>query len=151
MEQNSNKKSRISTSASIVLVITAVIADILSLIPIVGDLTGPIYWVIVSYYLWKIGCGFVNAKQLATKAISMVAEMIPAVQEFPLTVAGIVVVIMLIKIEEKTGVNLTSLAGGAKKPLNHNGIRLPPAEESVATPKPAYNEGIRPPNGGLVR
>jgi hypothetical protein len=118
------------------------LADLLSLIPFVGDISGPVFWVCASVYLWKIGCGFVNAKRLATGAISTIAEMIPAIQAFPMTLAGIIIVIVMVRTEDKLGMSKTisAMNGHASRPLNQDGIRLP-----AQAMQPANVDGVRAP------
>lgn len=135
-----------------VILITAVIADLLSLVPFVGDIVGPIFWVCVSIYLWSIGCGLLNARRLATSIISMVAEMIPLVQELPLIFAGALAVIILVRIEDKTGKKLmpgSNKLSGSRKPLYNNGVRQPEYNVQNNVSRSINIEGVRPPNGGL--
>ncbi len=138
------KKHKLGNIATIILFIAACIADALSLIPFVGDLVGPIFWILASIYFWKSGMGLMNPRRLITSAISTVAELIPVVQEFPTIIAGMIIIIVLTRIEDKTGISVTSVAGGGKPYLNSGGVRLPP-------PKVPLNQGsVRPPSGGLV-
>ncbi len=122
----SGKGSRVSNMGAAFWVALAAGADLFSLIPFVGDISGPVFWVCASIYLWKKGCGLINARRLAATLISMVAEMIPAIQEFPITILGIVVVIALIRLEDRTGLGLM------KKITN-----------PVSTNRPMYNGGVR--------
>ncbi len=126
-------KYRIGILAIIVLVVLAGIFDLLTLIPFVGDFLGWFFWVLASIYFWKIGMGLINGKRLATMAISIIIELIPAVQWLPGILAGIIAIIVMTRIEDKTGISLNPLQ---KKPgitapriqnvpLNQNGQRLP--------------------------
>jgi hypothetical protein len=139
------KDSRIGNGAAIGLLIFAAIADGLSLIPFVGDLVGPAFWILASVYLWRKGCGLLNAKQLATRLISMVAEMIPVVQEFPLIMAGVVAVIVFIRLEDKARAALggDSEPAATQGPLNQEGVRLPAPEDA---PAPLNVDGVRIPS-----
>lgn len=146
MEENQKKKSRIGLIAIVILVVAALIADLLSLIPFVGDIVGPLFWIGASIYFWQSGLGLVNGRRLATSIISMVAEMIPAIQELPLILAGIIAIIVMVRIEDKTGISLTPhIAGKGGMPLVQNGLRSP-----AGTPPPLNQGGIRAPGGGLV-
>jgi len=123
----------------------AIIADLITLIPFAGDIVGPLFWICVSIYLWKIGCGLLNARRLATSVISMIAEMIPGAQEFPLLVLGMLAIILMIRIEDKTGVNISGKlgkkgAGGHVK----DGVNPPKMQQA-----PLNQDGVRAPNGGL--
>lgn len=143
-----SKQKRISGAMTAVLIGTAIVADLLSLIPFVGDFTGPVFWVIVTFYLWTLGYGFSNTKQLVTKALSMVGEMIPAVQALPLTLAGIIILLALIKAEDKIKTKTASTSNGDGKPLNEGGTRSP--QNAEYSSQPLNDDGIRPPNGGLA-
>jgi hypothetical protein len=127
------KKYRISTSASFLLIVTALIFDVLTLIPIVGDFLGPLFWILASVYFWKIGMGLVNGRKLAVTIISLVIELIPVAQELPAIVLGIIVIIVMTRVEDKTGISLNPM----KKP----GVTPPriPRAPVNATP------GVRPP------
>lgn len=137
METN-NKKYRMGMLGIVFWLGLAIIADLASLIPFVGSVVGPIFWVIFSIYLWKIGCGFVNARRLATGSLSMVAEIIPGIQELPLVVVGVIIVIFMVRAEDKTGISLTPHSGKITK-LNGSNARLP--EKRV----PLNVDGIRMP------
>jgi hypothetical protein len=138
------KKPKLSTTASVVLVVLAGIADLLSLIPAVGILVGPVFWLCAGAYFWIAGLGFVNGRRLVTGGISTVAEIIPGIQAIPTILVGVIAIIAMEKIQEKTGINVTSVAGG-KNPLVSSGSRMPNPI------KPANQAGIRAPQGGLAK
>ncbi len=139
-------KYRIGNVAIVILVGLAGLADLLSLIPLVGDITGPLFWILASAYLWKAGCGLVNGRRLGTELISMIAEMIPVVQEFPLTLAGIIVVIAMVRTEDRAAMKVSSGKSNeqTEAQLNQAGIRLP-----TSSAEPLNEAGIRAPNGGF--
>lgn len=138
-------KYRIGTAGIVFWVALAALADLFSLIPFVGDIVGPIFWICASIYLWKVGCGLLNARRLATSLISMVAEMIPIVQEFPLILAGMIAVIVMVRAEDKTGISVPGI-GGKKtgSSLVQNGVN-PPHQQQI----PLNQGGVRAPSGGL--
>lgn len=116
------KKHRIGIIAIVVLLATALIADLLCLIPIVGDILGPIYWIIASVYFWRAGIGF-NAPRVAASVISTVAELIPGIQELPSIIVCMLVIVVMTRVEDKTGISLQNgLAGAlsANSPVNQN-------------------------------
>lgn len=106
---DNGKKYKISLLASIVLIALAVIADLASLIPLVGTVVGPVFWFVAGIYFWSIGMGIINSKRLTTGAISIVAELIPVIQSLPTITVGIIAIIIMTRIEEKTGISVTSL------------------------------------------
>jgi hypothetical protein len=145
--EETQKKHRIGKLSAVILVVVAIIADLITLIPIAGDIVGPIFWVFAGLYFWKSGLGFVNGKRLVTGAISLVAELIPGIQEFPTIALGMIIIVIMTRFEEKTGISITSLAGGGTKaPLVHGGTRIP-----SMTTSPLNQGGVRSPNGGLMR
>ena len=138
------KKHKIGNIAAAILVLTAIIADLISLIPLGGDIVGPIFWVCVSFYFWKSGLGLINSRRLATSAISLVAELIPGIQELPAILLGIVVIIAMTRFEDKTGISVTSAVGGKSAgALNSSGVRAPIPRT------PLNRDSVRLPNGGL--
>ncbi|MDP3981015.1 MAG: hypothetical protein Q8Q33_06370 [Chlamydiota bacterium] len=151
MEEN-KKKYRISGTGMALLIVGAIIADLISLIPFVGIISGPTFWIIASIYLWKAGCGLLNGKRLATSAISMIGEMAPVVQFLPLALVGIITVIFMVRVEDKTGIHIpvsgTKPVGG-RVPLYQNGKRMPDIARNVASSEPLNIDGIRAPGGGL--
>jgi hypothetical protein len=143
------KKHQISNLAVVTLTMLATVSDLLSLIPFVGDFVGPIFWVGASVYFWKSGMGFVNGKRLATGAISLVAEMIPAIQEFPTIVAGMIIIIVMTRFEDKTGIKLpTPGTSSTRTPLNVGEVRMPtpPSGSNHIAPAPLNNGEIRQPS-----
>ena len=60
MEDNSVKKGQLSTLNSIVLLLLALVADIATIIPFVGDFVGPVFWGLITVFFWKKGMGIIN-------------------------------------------------------------------------------------------
>jgi hypothetical protein len=132
MEGKQKTKYRIGVGMSIVLIAIAVIFDAASVIPFVGTLMGPIFWVISGVYLWTKGVGFFGVKKIATTAISLVAEVVPLSQELPMLVAGIIALLVIIRVEDKTGMSIVKpMKAGItpprlkRIPKNINGVRKP--------------------------
>lgn len=151
---------RIGVIGSIGFIGLALIADLFTLIPFVGDVVGPIFWVGASFYLYFKGFGFVNGRRLATSAISLVGELIPAIQELPLILAGAIAIIVLARIEDRTGLHLHKNGvvdqEAWRKSLNHNGRREPLPEaatvggldgvSSKTNLRPLNMDGVRVPS-----
>ena len=130
MDGNGDKKYRIGISSIIILMISAIFADLLSLIPLVGDIVGPIYWIVAGIFFWQAGLGIVNWKTLAPELISLVGELIPAIQALPTIIVCTAIIIILSRIEDKTGISLNPINKGVRlpikqQPLNKGGKRLP--------------------------
>ncbi len=113
--------------------VIATVGDLISLIPGGGDIVSPIFWGLMALYFWKKGMGLFNGRRFAAAAISFVAELIPAVQELPLLLAGIIAVLFIIRIEDKTGKSII-------KPLS-KGVTPPRIERNPFNGQP----GVRPP------
>lgn len=136
------KKKRIGNVAAVFLVGTAVIVDLATLIPFVGDFAGPIFWGLASLYFWKAGMGLLNGKRLAATGASIVIEIIPFVQWVPSITLGILAIIAMSRVEDKTGISLSPLTKG--KALNSNGVRAPSIDMG-AKPPPVNVDGVRGP------
>jgi len=138
-------KKHIGFLVMALLVLSAGVCDLITLIPFVGLVVAPAFWILVSFYLWRKGYGLINARRGATSLISMIAEMIPAVQFLPLNTVGIIILIIFLKLEEKTGLKLP--VGGKKlsgnQPLNSGGVRPPTSSRTLE--QPLNVDGVRAP------
>lgn len=140
MEESTGKKNRISTIGILLIGFCAIIFELITLIPFAGTLLGWVYWVGLTFYLWKTGHGLANWKLVAPSIISFAAEFFPAVQELPTIVAATIIIVIVSRIEDKTGVRLMP---GTKKP----GMTPPRG----GRPAPLNSGGLRPPQGGITR
>ena len=150
-------KHRIGTLAIALFVLCALVADLIGLIPLAKDLTGTIFWGISSFILWRKGLGMFNGRKLAAMAMSWVAGLIPIIQELPIEITvGIIAVIIISRIEEKTSVSVIKPMSGGKslssagQVLNSGGRREPvPEIEDTQTRnpdlKPLNIDGVRQP------
>lgn len=133
-----NKKTyRIGTLAIVIFLTIAIVFDLFTLIPLVGDFLGWIFWFGASVYLWKSGHGLANWKILTPEIISITGELIPGIQELPTIIASSLIIIIMSRIEDRTGFSL--LPKTTKKLPGTTPPRLN---------KPRFNrqEGIRYPN-----
>ncbi len=140
MEQQANqKKHKIGNIGAAVLIISAIIADLITLIPLAGDIVGPLFFILSSLYFWKIGLGFATGRRFTTNLTAMIAELIPGVQELPMIAIGAIAIVIMTRAEEKTGISMMNLGKKPgvtppriqKSPLNQGGKRLPPKIQSV--------------------
>jgi len=144
---NSSPK-KIGFLAICILIFVAIVMDLLTLIPFIGGFIGAVFWIGVGVFLWSKGFGFFNFRRAAPMVISMVAEIIPAVQALPTILAGTVAIIFIIKVQEKTGLSLNTLSN---HPLNQNGTRMPtanlekPSTNRNVNNQPLIVDGIRAP------
>ncbi|MFA6601428.1 MAG: EI24 domain-containing protein [Candidatus Paceibacterota bacterium] len=145
--------SRINNTSVAILILLALFADALSLIPFVGNFVGPIFWVCASLYFWKKGCGFLKPGRLVTGAVSMIAELIPLIQELPTIVVAMAIMLGSIRLEDKTGISLSNPGHKtARKPLYQDGRRLPQDSKAELLGngrnpnfQPLNIDGVRPP------
>ena len=140
MDSGENKKKyRIGNVALVLLGASAIIADLATLIPIVGSFLGWIYWGGISLILWKMGLGLVNWRKLVPILVSTVAEFFPVAQELPTIVAAMAIIIAISRAEDKTGLKMLptknkkgiTLPRKYTVPLNKDGKRLPRQNNSI--------------------
>lgn len=121
-------KHKISTVAIFVLVFSALLCDIIGLIPFAKDFMATLFWSGASFYFWKSGMGIFSGKKLAVMGVSWISAMIPYIQEIPIELtAGVIAIIIMTKFEEKTGLSIGPKMNKApsKPHLNEGGVRLP--------------------------
>lgn len=139
------KQQKIGIGIIIFLVGLAIVGEIIGFIPFAGDIITPIFWAIAGIIFWRKGYGIFNGKKLAASGVSILAGMIPVVQELPIELPlGIIVVIFILKAEYKTGLSLRGKTGGINvkgTQLIQNSVRRP-----NPTPPPLNAGGIRQPN-----
>ena len=131
--QEKGNKYRIGLGWGIVLVAMAGIADLIGLIPLLESISGTAFWAIAGIILWMKGCGLLNWERLAPAASSLAVAWVPALQALPQLVAGMIAIIILIYLEDKTGMSLVPPLSNGKKvrlpnklqPLNQGGVRKP--------------------------
>lgn len=134
--EEKNKGYRIGWGMIVILLGLASIADLTTLIPIVGDFVGPVFWLGMSWYLWKTGHGLLKPKTFIPEIISLIAEFIPVVQELPTIIAATLAIIIVSRLEDKTGISLLAPISRGQKvrlpskppPLNQGGVRQPQKE-----------------------
>jgi len=145
---------KIGNGSIVLLVGGAILCDLIGLIPFVKDFLDPLFWIAASLYFWHLGMGLFSGRKLAITAVSFVAGMIPVIQEFPELTMGIIAIIFVTRLEEKTGLSLIKPLAkgdleGAKRAfagrtppmmLNQDGRREPTNQRM-----PANQAGTRPP------
>lgn len=130
MDREQNKKYRIGWGMAAVIVFVAAFFDVFNAIPAVGTILAGLYWFSFGIYLWVTGHGLMNPRRLAPGLVSMAIEAFPAIQSLPALTAATIVVIVLSRMEDFSGVNILPNKKGVrapdkKIPLNQNGMRLP--------------------------
>ena len=149
-EQDKSINYRLKGSVIAGMVFFAIVADLVTLIPFVGVVVGPLYWILLSIFLYKKGFGIINARRLATSIGSMVVEMVPVLQALPLITVGTILIIVLSKMEDRLGIKIPTKGSqppGATidpntQPLNRGGVRPPNQQDNQ---KPLNANGARQP------
>lgn len=125
--KDETKKNGVAWGMFMILIIIAILADGLTLIPIVGSIVGPAYWVIFSWYLKRKGYGIFNLKTLVPEGFSILIEILPALQALPTISLMTAIILALTKVEDKVSISRIPHIRFPKKsgPLNQSGVRLP--------------------------
>ena len=94
------------------MIAVAVIFDLLSLIPFVNIVVDVV--AILTFGLWFAikGLGFLNPRRFATMMVTVIVEAVPALSVLPAFTASIIATILMIKSEDRLGINVTALASG---------------------------------------
>ncbi|MCR4274631.1 MAG: hypothetical protein NUW02_01090 [Candidatus Campbellbacteria bacterium] len=111
--QENKKPKRIDSTTRYLLIGTAIIFDLISIIPVVGQFLA-IGGAGITFYIWfkTLGVSFISPKRIVTTAVEYIGEAIPVVSALPLITTGTIIMIVLTDIEDKTGIGLASLAAG---------------------------------------
>ncbi len=128
------KEKRIGWVMVVVLILSALFVDLINLIPIIGGFITAMYWIAISYYLWKSGHGLFNWKIVIPELISIVIEWVPWLSFIPSVIASTIAIIFISRFEDMTGIKLI--------PAKTLQKMTPPRNQRIpvnATP------GIRPP------
>lgn len=152
-----NTKHRIGIIAMIMLPVIALVFDLLGLIPFVKDFLGTLFWLGAAVYFHQMGMGWFNGKKLGVALASWIIGLIPVLQELPIELtAGIIAIIIMIKIEERTGVSVTNLSSAVSKNLaagspkiNIKGTRQASGGSNPLHTVDESGKGVRLPSGGL--
>jgi hypothetical protein len=127
------KKHRIGWGMFFLILVVAILFDVATFfLPFAGDLIAPIYWGAFSWYLFKTGHGLLNWKTGIAEGLSLLGEMIPVVQALPTICTATAVIFFISRLEDKTGLSITQIAGKVKNPMAK---RL----------EPFYKDGVRQP------
>ncbi len=138
-------KDRMPWGRMFLMLCTAVIFDIIGLVPGVGEITSSVGSATV-FGIWflSVGISLISPRKVASWGIPLFAEMIPGLSEFlPGVTIGIILMIIITKAEDKLGLQLVSRKGFANpatlvaqlKNRNDNGTQEP-AQESEPEQEP---------------
>ncbi|MDO8575163.1 MAG: hypothetical protein Q7R78_00470 [bacterium] len=116
-------KYRISMMLGAGLTVGAIINDCVNWIPLVGTATDFIYWFIIFVIFYLKGMGIINPRRMALMIVDMIAEAIPALQFLPFTTVGIIMIIVMVRTEDKTGISITKLINPKKALSPGNAVK----------------------------
>lgn len=118
-ESGQNKKKyRISNITFILMLFVALILDILSLIPAINVVTLLVGGILFTFWWWKLGLGLIDIKKIINLSIAFIVEIIPVISLLPGILAAVVVMFVISRFEDKTGV----VVSGALK-LNRSSLK----------------------------
>ncbi len=104
-------KYRVSTGLGVILIILAGVADLATFIPVVGNFLGFLFWAVMAVVFWKLGLGFINYRRFVPMLISTATEIFPVVSFLPTIIAGMFAILILSRIEDKTGLKILPSKG----------------------------------------
>lgn len=114
-EEEEDKPRRITNTTAVLMLATAVLVDLIQfLLTLLGG-AGLVLNTFVAifagftFWLWfKFkGVGFINdPKRFLTLMAESIGEVIPALNNLPIFVAGVAITIILVRIEDKTGIKI---------------------------------------------
>ncbi len=115
------KEMRIDWITGFLMITTAVFFDLLSLIPIVNIFVDVI--AALTFGLWFIlkNVPLINPRRLATALIALIIEAVPAISALPAITIGVIIIILTVIVEDKTGIEIPL----SKKPIG-KGSGKPP-------------------------
>lgn len=149
MQDKVKIKYRVGLISIFSLICLALLFD-LALIPILQNIAAGIYWIIAGTWLWMRDVSSFKMRQFIPEISSFLIEQIPALQTFPFLTLGIAIVIILTRLEDKTGISIGSLKDlkniknieGVLQNLNRvPGVTLPRNQRQPLNKTP----GVRPP------
>lgn len=110
--QQEKKESKISDTTAALMIGTAVILDLISIIPVVGQAFASVgSFVIFLIWFLILGLPLVTPKKLLTTLSAYIIEFIPAISALPAITVGVILMIVLTRAEEKTGIKLLDKKG----------------------------------------
>jgi len=126
MNASNKVKYRVEGMEIFFMVFFALIADLLTLIPLVGMVVGWIFWRFIYGYLILIRGIRPNRKGVASGLVSSILELIPLIQMLPTITAGVILIILSTRRDDK------KKAVVQKKPVQEEASKkISPQETSV--------------------
>lgn len=111
-QQQGEREPRISSTSAALMVATALLFDVISIIPVVGQAIADVGSFVV-FLIWFLilGLPLVSPKKLLTTLVAYIIEFIPAISALPAITAGVIIMIVISRAEDKTGIQLLDKKG----------------------------------------
>lgn len=106
----------------VLMLIVGIILDIASIVPVLNFFTDFVAIIVFGIWFYVLGMGIVNARKLAGPIVAMIIEAVPAASIIPSITLSIIITYILIRIENKTGVNVSSVTSIGKGGGNINNL-----------------------------
>lgn len=131
--EGTHRKYRLGWISIIAMLSVGLISDIATIIPFVGDVVGPLFWIFMSGFLYFKKHGLMSWRTFLPSITSLVIEVIPVLQEIPTFTLAVAIIATLSRLEDSLGINVSGVAsvmkgnisGLRKAPLNQGGVRRP--------------------------
>lgn len=115
-EQKSRQPSRIDTGTGAMMIAVALLFDTMNaginLIPFLGQILGVLVSIVAyctfGFWFMKRGVGFTNPKRAVTFFGSGLIEAIPILNVLPGVTVGVVLTVLMVQFEDKTGIKMPS-------------------------------------------
>ena len=136
------KPQRIDNIIAGLMIFTALIFDVLSIIPWVNIITDIAAILLFGLWFMLLGVGFMNPRRIATWATAGIIEAIPILSILPGITVGVAATIFMVKLEDKTGLKIPGKVGGGgklptpSKPTPPRPTPRPPAPQRAPAPAP---------------
>lgn len=123
------------------MIATAVVFDIISIIPVVGEAIGIVGSAVV-FGIWflTLGIPLLSTKKLVTTFVGYLGEAIPAVSALPFITVGVILIIGMTRLEDKTGISVEKLATGKISSVSDAVGALRGAAQSAPAPAPRMDD-----------
>jgi len=117
------KEPRVSAVSATLMICTAIIFDLVSLIPLINIITGAL--ALLTFGMWFIikDVSLVSPSRLTTGLLAGIIEVYPVLSMLPATTIGVIIVIISSRFEDKTGVKVPL---SAKPKVQSRPPSLPP-------------------------
>ncbi len=151
------RPSRIDNETAALMISTALLLDIISAIPAVGQLIADVGGAVI-FFFWflKLGLPLISPKKITTYCVSFVISIIPILSILPEITVAIVAFIIITRGEDELGIQVLSSKGlaaperltGYMQGVNQQITRSLPSGKSTPQPQQGATPTTQPPTIG---